>query len=56
MNLMEEIIDMGLFDRKLERQKANSMTKEQRIKQKYAIWNYYKKKNQNSSKTSKKKK
>lgn len=37
---------MGLFDRKPEKKKANSMTEAQKKRQKHAIWDYYKKKNE----------
>jgi len=45
---------MGLFDRKIEKKKANSMTKLQKNRQKHAIWDYYKKKNSISNNKNKK--
>lgn len=42
---------MGIFERGHEKKKEKSMTKIQKIRQNYAIINYYKKKN--SSKTKK---
>jgi len=37
---------MGLFDRKPEKKKTSTMTEAQKDRQKHAIWNYYKKKNE----------
>lgn len=36
---------MGIFDRKIEKKSTKKMTREQKIRQNYAIINYYKKKN-----------
>lgn len=36
---------MELFNRKIEKKSTKKMTREQKIKQNYAIINYYKKKN-----------
>lgn len=47
---------MGLFDRLFETKKANSMTETQKIRQQYAIRDYYKKKNSLTSKTNAKSK
>ena len=40
---------MGLFDRKSEKKKASLMSDSQKLRQKYAILNYYKKKNTQDS-------
>lgn len=51
---------MGIFDRLFENKNEKKMTKEQKIRQNYAIINYYKKKNatfiSKSSDTNKKRK
>lgn len=38
---------MGLFDMKPKKKKSTSMTETQKNRQKHAIWDYYKKKNEN---------
>lgn len=44
---------MGFFDRKIEKKSANKMTREQKIRQNYAIINYYKKKEDSTNKDQK---
>lgn len=35
---------MNVFDRTIEKKRAEKMTRAQKIRRKHAIWNYYKKK------------